>query len=222
MTDLIERLEKKLAEPRLAIQQPRTTEQIANFVIGQHLTDARRWHQCVLEMDIKLNTLAMAAIDRDEILRKIEKHRAKSPDRKPDKLRKTANKIRTLERHLHIQDAAVLGAERELSALEEFFDSFGRTFTHEEIQAAEEEYWNRRLTEQVRHDVLCRITGINPGNLQAMREADLSPMNAVRQAVEMARVWGLGAQLPDQPKIEERCELNSQTPLMLTSQTPVL
>jgi hypothetical protein len=88
-----------------AVQQPRSNFQFTHFVVGQHDTEARRWLQCVLELQIKIQNVKRAAIQRRKTERKIAAIRAGDEDARDD------SELFALD--LQKQDLAVLGAIRE-------------------------------------------------------------------------------------------------------------
>jgi len=75
----------RLDESIKAIQQPRTNFQIEKFVVGQHLTEVRRWHQCVLELQVKRQVLRRAEIQIRQLIRRAEKLEAKGTPEASDK-----------------------------------------------------------------------------------------------------------------------------------------
>lgn len=166
MNDLIERCDKDLADAIRAIQQPRTNFQLQHFVVGQHDTEPRRWWQCVLELQIKIQNLKRAAIQRRQIERKIKALRNGGDEAKDEGA--------LLMLDLQDQELAVLGAIRETETLYAIFKSFPRGYTREELDAAEAEYWHKRLTRQARHEI--NATGvIGVGNQEALEQIGISP-----------------------------------------------
>lgn len=161
MNDLILKCESELAEAIAAIQQPRPAFVLRHFVVGQHDTPGQQWAQCILEMQLKLQAIATAEIDRQlaELrLARLEKRGTRAALLKAEKVR---IELRSLE-------WAKLGAERELASLLQIKESFGRNWTREELDEEQEEYWNRRLARQAMQDV--NGTGrVGVGNQDALR-----------------------------------------------------
>ena len=159
MQDPIPQIESELRDAILAIQQPRTDFQLAHFVVGQHDTDPRRWHQCVLELSLKIYNLKRARIERRIAERKIfelRKHGA-------------IDEAELAELDLEQHELAVIGAAREAQTLYAIYKSFGRTYTHAELMAAEAEYWQKRLTRQAKHSLVA--TGrIGAGDLDSFEQ----------------------------------------------------
>jgi hypothetical protein len=161
MNDLLSKCESELSPALKTIQMPRTPFQLQHFVVGQHDTEPRRWHQCVLEMQIKLFALRRAQISRRQLCRKIGALR-----RGDDELRDQAA---LLQVDLEEQDLAIIGAVRELETLYAIFKAFPRTYTREELDAAEAEYWQKRLTRQAKHELIAQGR-VGIGNLESLEQ----------------------------------------------------
>src|SRR5260370_26300270 len=109
MIDLISFDRTELDDAILAIQQPRTDFQLRHFVVGQHDTEARRWLQCVLELQNKIDVLERAQIGRRQLTRRIAALRNGDDDARDEAA------LLTLD--LRAQDRAVIGAVREAETL---------------------------------------------------------------------------------------------------------
>jgi hypothetical protein len=151
----------ELDESIKAIQQPRTDFQIKHFVVGQHVSEPRRWWQCVLELQIKLQNIRRAEIHQRQSRRKIERLEKIGT---PAALDKAELERIDLEDH----SLAMLGAVREAQCLWGIYKSFDRTFTREELEAAESEYWQLRLAMQAQHDMNANGR-VGVGNQDALR-----------------------------------------------------
>lgn len=144
-----------------AIQQPRTDFELTHFVVGQHDTEPRRWAQCVLELQIKIQNLRRARIAQRQLTRQIKKLQRKGT-------RKAVDKAELLRIDVEDHAMAILGAIREAQALWAIFKSFPRSYSRAELNAAEEEYWNRRLYRQALQDA--NASGrVGVGNQDALR-----------------------------------------------------
>lgn len=143
-----------------AIQQPRSDYQIEHFVVGQHDTEAMRYHQCVLEMQIKYDSIRLAQLDIELMHLDIEE--CDDSPRGRIGARKKRIGLESTER-------ALLGAIREFTCLYKMFKSFGRTYTYEEIQADQIAYWHKRAIRQTEHE--CQAYGRpQVGQLDMMRQ----------------------------------------------------
>ena len=166
MNEIIERCESELALAICAIQQPRTNFQLKHFVVGQHDTEPRRWMQCVLELQIKLQNLKRAAINRRKINRKIAAFAARGDEESADEAA-----LLQIDRDEH--ELAIMGALRETEALFAIYQSFPRSYTRDEIDASEDEYWQKRIARQARHGILSNGS-IGMGDLDSMAQIGLS------------------------------------------------
>lgn len=144
-----------------AIQMPRTPYQIEHFVVGQHDTEPRRYVQCVLELQIKYDNIRRAILNRKLIEAQIQKLEARG-----DEIAQIRADMKRLD--IEAQDRAMLGAEREFWALYQIWKSFPHQYTRQEIDAAEESYWQQRLERQAQLDIAANGR-IGVGNADALR-----------------------------------------------------
>lgn len=152
-------IDKAIAE----VQQPRSRFQLERFVLGQHATPEMKYYQTVIEIQdaIYKYKLAQIAVQKSEL--KIARLRATKDEL--DEL-----KAQELELGLAQTRVTMLGAEREMKHLIEIFDSFERKFTREEIEAAQPEYWQARLTNNAKA-MLMGGSGVNAAHIEAMEQA---------------------------------------------------
>ncbi len=152
-------IEKAIAE----VQQPRSRFQLERFVLGQHATPEMKYYQTVIELQdsIYKYKLAQIAVQKSEL--KIKRLHATKDEL--DEL-----KAQELELGLAQTRVTMLGAEREMKHLIEIFDSFERKFTREEIEAAQPEYWQARLTNNAKA-MLMGGSGVNAAHIEAMEQA---------------------------------------------------
>lgn len=120
--------------------QPRSDYQIANFVINQHETPEMQYVQCINELQSLYYTIRSVDLEMKKTNIEIER------------LRATGDEIDELEaqkKELGQQQTQIVavGAFRELKKLIEILDTFPR-YTREEIEQAEETYWQQRLHRQ--------------------------------------------------------------------------
>jgi hypothetical protein len=156
---VFDEIEKAIAE----IQQPRSRFQLERFVLGQHATPEMQYYQTVLELQdsIYKYKLAVIAVKKAEL--KITKLRATGEQL--DEL-----KAQEVELGLEQTQIAMVGAEREMKHLIEIFDSFTHKYTREEIEAAQPDYWQARLTNNAKA-MLMGGSGVNPAHIEAMEQA---------------------------------------------------
>jgi hypothetical protein len=156
---MFEQIEKAIAE----VQQPRSRFQLEAFVLGQHATTEMKYYQTVIELQdaIYKYKLAQIAIQKSEL--KIARLRATKDEL--DEL-----KAQEIELGLAQTSITMLGAEREMKHLVEIFDSFERKFTRAEIETAQPEYWQARLTNNAKA-MLMGGSGVNAAHIEAMEQA---------------------------------------------------
>ena len=156
---MLSEIEKAIAE----VQQPRSRFQLERFVLGQHATPEMKYYQTVLELQdaIYKYKLAQLAVKKSEL--RIARLRATQDEL--DEL-----KAQKLELGLAQTRVTMLGAEREMKHLIEIFDSFDRKFTRAEIEAAQPEYWQARLTNNAKA-MLMGGSGVNAAHIEAMEQA---------------------------------------------------
>ena len=158
---MFDEIEKSILE----IQQPRSTFQLQKFVIGQHPTPEMQFYQVCLELQdlIPKYKLAKIHLQKQEI--------------KIQKLRETKDELDELEaQELEIgieqTKAGLLGAEREIEDLVKIYNSFETKYTRNEIEAAQFEYWQARLTNNARA-MLMSGTPVNPAHIESMQQAGI-------------------------------------------------
>jgi len=156
---VFDEIEKAIEE----IQQPRSRFQLERFVLGQHPTSEMQYYQVCLELQDMIHKYKLAEISEKKTLIKIER------------LRSTGDSIdeldaQELELGLSITRLAVIGAKRELSDLIEIWESFTHKYTRKEIESAQPDYWQARLTNNAKA-MLMGGSGVNPAHIEAMEQA---------------------------------------------------
>jgi hypothetical protein len=156
---MLEEIEKAIAE----VQQPRSRFQLERFVLGQHATDEMKYYQTVIELQDAIYKYKLAVINVKKAELKIVKLRATNDEL--DEL-----KAQKIDLALSQTRFAMLGAEREMKHLLEIFDSFPHKYTREEIEAAQPDYWQARLTNNARA-MLMGGSSVNGTHIEAMEQA---------------------------------------------------
>jgi predicted transcriptional regulator len=156
---MFDKIELAIAE----VQQPRSRFQLERFVLGQHATPEMQYYQTVIELQDMIYKYKLAQIA------------VKKTEAKIAKLRSTGDEIDELkaqEKELGLAQTqfTMLGAERELKHLMEIFDSFQHKYTREEIEAAQPDYWQARLTNNAKA-MLMGGSGVNAAHIEAMEQA---------------------------------------------------
>ena len=152
-----------IAEAIAEIQQPRSRYQLIHFVIGQHDTPEMRFYQLCLElqdMGYKLRTAQLGVRKAEiEIARLLETG---------DEL----DAIEAEEKQVGLEQTRIVmgGAEREIAVLTDLFDE-SQKFTRDEIEHAQPEYWQKRLTRQTNLQIMSGSVGW--AQLDSMRQIGL-------------------------------------------------
>ena len=149
-------------ELRAAIDQSRSRYQIERFVVGQHHTLEMQYVQLVRELD----TLQDAY---DESLLRIDKLLAEA-----EELLDTGKKSDAIEAEMKERQAAstrrnLEGTKREIDIMEDLLERYPR-FTRDEIEAAQEQYWQERLTRVARMQAMSGSIGW--AQIEALWQAD--------------------------------------------------
>ena len=156
---MFDEIDKAIAE----VQQPRSRFQLERFVLGQHTTPEMQYYQTVLELQDMIYKYKLAQIA------------VKKADLKISKLRKTGDeldelKAQKVELGLVQTRFTMLGAERELKHLMEIFDGFEHKYSRNEIESAQSDYWQARLTNNAKA-MLMGGSGVNAAHIEAMEQA---------------------------------------------------
>ena len=143
----------------------RTKYQLKNFVIGQHDTPQMQWRQILIEAQQLAFNIRMAELDIDR--KKIEIERLLSTGDPLDAVDAQEKQIGIV-----LTERLLAGARIEMTWLEEFAEDTG-SFTVEEIENNQPEYWQKRLTRQANIDVYASQKAISQTNVQSMLNAGL-------------------------------------------------
>jgi hypothetical protein len=156
---MFDEINKAIAE----VQQPRSRFQLERFVLGQHATDEMKYYQTVIELQDAIYKYKLAAINVKKAKLKIAKLRVTGDEL--DEL-----KAQEVELGLAQTQFAMGGAEREMKHLLEIFESFTHKYTRAEIEAAQPDYWQARLTNNAKA-MLMGGASVNPAHIEAMEQA---------------------------------------------------
>jgi len=158
---MFDQINKAIAE----VQQPRSRFQLERFVLGQHSTPEMQYYQTVLELQDAIYKYKLAVISVKKAELKIAKLRATGDEL--DEL-----KAQEVELGLAQTSYAMVGAEREMKHLLEIFDTFTHKYTREEIEAAQPDYWQARLTNNAKA-MLMGGSSVNAAHIEAMEQAGI-------------------------------------------------
>jgi FMN phosphatase YigB (HAD superfamily) len=156
---MFEEIDKAIAE----VQQPRSRFQLERFVLGQHSTPEMQYHQTVIELQDAIYKYKLAVISVKKSELKIARLRATGDEL--DEL-----KAQEIELGLVQTSYAMVGAEREMKHLLEIFDTFTHKYTRDEIEAAQPDYWQARLTNNAKA-MLMGGSSVNAAHIEAMEQA---------------------------------------------------
>lgn len=155
----------KIEDAIKEIQQSQSKYQYEKFVIGQHDSPEMQYYQTVVEASSRIRTLKETELRLKKIEAEIEE------------LLETGKKSDAIEaeiKKLNIEDIklGLIGQRRELQILEDIFNEFPN-YTREEIEAAQPEYWHRRL---MRTAQLQLMSGhVDWAQLEAIHQAGILP-----------------------------------------------
>ncbi len=152
-----------IADAIAEVQQPRSRYQLVHFVIGQHDTPEMRFYQLCLELQDMGFKLRMAQLS----VRKTEVEIARLQATGDD-----LDAIEAEEKQVGLEQTRIVmqGAERELAVLGDLFDE-SQKFTRDEIEHAQPEYWQKRLTRQTNLQLMAG--GVQWAQLDSLRQAGL-------------------------------------------------
>ncbi len=145
------------------IQQPRSRYQLVHFVLGQHDTPEMQFYQLMLELQDMGYKLRMAELN----VRKTEVEITR--------LLETGDELDALEaeeKQVGLEQTQIVmkGAQREIAILEDIFNTC-QHYTRDEIEHAQPEYWQKRLTRQTNLQMMSGNVGW--AQLDSMRQIGL-------------------------------------------------
>jgi len=143
------------------VQQPRSRFQLVHFVLGQHDTPEMRFYQLCLELQDMGHKLRLAQLSVRKTEVEIRRLVATGDE---------LDAIEAEEKQVGLEQTrfVMLGAERELAILTDLFDE-SQKFTRDEIEHAQPEYWQARLTRQTNLQLMAG--GVQWAQLDSMRQA---------------------------------------------------
>ena len=164
------------------VQQPRSRFQLERFVTGSHATPEMQYYQTCLELQDMIYKFQIAKIGVKKAELKIKRLRETKDEMKELKAQETEIGLRQTR-------LAMIGAERELNDLVEIFNGFDTKFTRAEIEAAQPDYWNQRLTGNAKA-MLMGGNSVNAAHIEAMEQAGVL-QNLIDEVAESKRELGL-------------------------------
>ena len=145
------------------VQQQRSRFQLVHFVIGQHDTPEMRFYQLCLELQDMGYKLRVAEIAVRKSLVEIARLLATGDE---------LDALEAEEKQVGLEQTRIVmrGAEREIAVLTDLFDE-STHYTRDEIEHAQPEYWQARLTRQTNLQIMAG--GVQWAQLDSMRQAGL-------------------------------------------------
>jgi len=175
---MYEKIEAAIAE----VQQPRSRFQLERFVTGSHATPEMQYYQTCLELQDMIYKFQVAEIAVKKADLKIIRLREAKDEMKELKAQETEIGLRQTR-------LAMIGAERELKDLVAIFESFETKFTRAEIEAAQPDYWNARLTGNAKA-MLMGGSSVNAAHIEAMEQAGVL-QNFIEEVAQSKKELGL-------------------------------
>jgi hypothetical protein len=156
---MFEAIEKAIAE----VQQSRSRFQLERFVLGQHATPEMQYYQTVIELQDMIYKYKLAEIAVKKTEAKIVKLRASGDE---------LDELKAQEQELGLAQTrfTMIGAQRELAHLVDIWNTFKHKFTREEIETAQPDYWQARLTNNAKA-MLMGGSSVNAAHIEAMEQA---------------------------------------------------
>lgn len=167
---MFEEIQNAIAE----VQQPRSRFQLERFVLGQHATPEMQYYQTCMELQDMIHKYKFAKLN-------IQKQELKMARLRTTKDALDEIKAQEIELGLEQTKLAIIGAEREIAHLADIYNNFPHKFTRAEIEKAEPEYWQARLTNNAKA-MLMGGSGVNAAHIEAMEQAGV--LDAFVQQVE--------------------------------------
>jgi hypothetical protein len=141
LPDVEEKYTPEILLAMAEIQQSRSNFQLEKFVVNQHDTEEMRYMQTIIELQQLYYTIKTVSLE----MKKTEIEIAR--------LRGTGDEVDEIDaqiKELGLEQTRLvgIGAFRELDTLLAIYNSFEHKYTREEIEAAQPDYWNKRLNRQ--------------------------------------------------------------------------
>jgi DNA-binding transcriptional ArsR family regulator len=157
----------KINEAIKELRQSRSRYQLEKFVIGQHHSPEMQYYQLVLEAAGLINSIKETELRIKKIKAEVEE------------LKETNRKVNMIEaeiRELSLEDLELhlIGTRRELEYLETLFEKFPK-FTREQVEMAQADYWETRLTRVAQLQMLSREGGVDWAQLEAIYQTGTLP-----------------------------------------------
>lgn len=153
----------------------RTKFQLEHFVQNEHDTPQRKCLQLIMELKSLRDGYIIDTLEMEKI--KIEINELLSTGKPIDKIEamKKQYVLGTMNETMEYR-------QREIHTIADLLKKLPKIYTYQEIEEAEQIYWEKRLTRQCMEDLVSRMTGINQGNIRSAIQANY---NIGRKLLEM-------------------------------------
>lgn len=161
------------------VQQSRSNFQLEKFVINQHDTEEMRYVQTVIELQQLYYTIKNVSLEMKKTEIEIARKRATGDE---------IDEIDAQLKELGLEQTRLVGvgAFRELEKLLQIYNSFEHKYTRAEIEAAQPEYWNKRLHRQATLEAIGG-TQAQAAHLDSLRQIgalEMAPEGGIRPVAE--------------------------------------
>jgi hypothetical protein len=152
----------------------RTKFQLEHFVQKEHDCPERQFLQLIMELKSLRDGWYIDTLEMKKLEIQIERLLATKDDIDQIEALKKEYTLATLKE-------AMEHREREIKNIVDALRKLPKAYTYEEIENAESAYWEKRLARQATEDMMSAQTGINPGNIRSIIQANTSLKNSFLQ-----------------------------------------
>jgi hypothetical protein len=186
LPDITSKLNSTILEAMAEIQQARSNFQLEKFVVNQHETDEMRYMQTLIELQQIYYTIKTVSLE------------MKKNEIEITRLRATGDEIDEIDaqiKELGLEQTRLvgIGAFRELDTLLGIYNSFEHKYSRAEIEAAQPEYWNKRLSRQATLEAIggSQAQAAHLDSLRQIGALEMSPEGGIRAvSTEMQQITG--------------------------------
>lgn len=145
----------------------RTKFQLEHFVQMEHDCPERQFLQLIMELKALRDGWYIDTLEMKKIEIQIDRLLATKDEIDHIEALKKEYTLATLKEGMEYR-------EREIKNILEALRKLPKIYTYEEIENAESRYWEKRLARQATEDMMSAQTGINPGNIRSIIQANTS------------------------------------------------
>jgi len=149
----------------------RTKFQLENFVQKEHDCSERQFLQLIMELKSLRDGWFIDTLEMKKIKIQIDRLLATNDEIDRIEAYKKEYTLVTLKEGMEHR-------EREIRNVADAIKKLPKIYTYEEIENAEGAYWEKRLARQATEDMMSAQTGINPGNIRSIIQANTPLKNS--------------------------------------------